>query len=132
MGLGIEVIGLEKCLLNKWLFKMLTEGVWQDLLHNKNIGDSTLAQVKVKPTDSPSWKGLMRVKDDFFNRGYLNVGNGQDIRFWKYVLLRETSLAIQYLLIYNIFRRENVLVSEALAQIPLNIGFKRTLFGKNG
>jgi hypothetical protein len=108
---------------------MLTEGVWQDLLHNKNIWDSMLDQVKVKPTDSPSWKGLMRVKDDFFYRGYLNVGNGQDVKFWEDVLLRETSLAIQYPLLYNIVWRKNVLVSEALAQIPLNIGFKRTLFG---
>jgi hypothetical protein len=71
----------------------------------------------------------MRVKDDFFNRGYLNVGNGQDVRFCEDVLLRETSLAIQYPLLYNIFWRKNVLVSEALAQIPLNTGCKRTLFG---
>jgi hypothetical protein len=54
-GLGIEVLGLKnRCLLSKWLFKLLTgEGVWQELIHNKYIRDRTLAHVQVKPTDSP-------------------------------------------------------------------------------
>jgi hypothetical protein len=35
-GLGIEVVDLKnKCLLSKWLFKLLTEeGMWLELLHN--------------------------------------------------------------------------------------------------
>jgi hypothetical protein len=67
-GLGIEVLELKNmCLLSKWLFKLLQEeGVWQQLLHNKYIKNKTLAQVEVKPTDSPFWKGLMRVKPEFF------------------------------------------------------------------
>jgi hypothetical protein len=37
-GLGIEVLELKnKCLLSKWIFKLLFEGVWQQLLHNKYI-----------------------------------------------------------------------------------------------
>jgi hypothetical protein len=69
-GLGIEVLDLKnKCLLSKWLFKLLIEkGMWQQLLHNKNLKNQTLAQVEIKPTDSPFfWKGLLRVKNDFFN-----------------------------------------------------------------
>ena len=34
---------------------------------NKQIfGGKMLSQVRVKPNDSPFWKGLMRVKEDFF------------------------------------------------------------------
>jgi hypothetical protein len=67
-GLGIEVLELKnKCLLSKWLFKILTEeGMWQQLITNKYIKNQTLAQVETKPSDSPFWKGLMHVKDDFF------------------------------------------------------------------
>jgi hypothetical protein len=37
--LGTEVLELKnKCLLSKWLFKLLTEdGVWQQLLYNKYL-----------------------------------------------------------------------------------------------
>jgi hypothetical protein len=83
-GLGIEVPQLKNnCLLSKWWFKLLTEeGVWQQLLTNKYLKNQTLAQVEVKPTDSPFRKGLMRVKNIFFIRGFFKVGNGSDICFF--------------------------------------------------
>jgi hypothetical protein len=54
-GLGVEVLELiNKCLLSKWLFKLLSEdGMWQELIHNKYLRDKTLSQVEEKPTDSP-------------------------------------------------------------------------------
>jgi hypothetical protein len=72
-GLGIEVLELKnKCLLSKWLFKLINEnGVWQQILHNKYLHSKTLSQVTSKPTDSPFWKGLMKVKEDFL-RGVLS------------------------------------------------------------
>ena len=38
-GLGIEVFDIKnKCLISKWLFKLLhEEGVWQELLTNKYL-----------------------------------------------------------------------------------------------
>jgi hypothetical protein len=77
-GLGIEVLELKnKCLLSKWLFKLLSdEGMWQQLLCNKYLKNKTLTQVEVKPTDSPFLKDLMHVKENFFqerffqNRGW--------------------------------------------------------------
>jgi hypothetical protein len=48
---------------------MLSEEVmWQELLHNKYLKNKTLAEVEAKPTDSPFWKSLMRVKGEFFSR----------------------------------------------------------------
>ena len=84
-GLGIEVLELKnKCLLSKWLSKLLNdEGVWQELLHNKYLYDKSLSQVTAKPSDSPFWKGLMKVKDDLFQIGFFRLGDGRRIRFWE-------------------------------------------------
>ena len=63
------------------------EGVWKDLLYNKYIKSLPLSQVKAKPSDSPFWRGLMNVKDDFFSRGSFNIGNGENVSFWEDVWL---------------------------------------------
>jgi hypothetical protein len=130
-GLGVEVLKLKNiCLLSKWLYKLLNEeGVWQELLHNKYLKNKTLSQVTAKPTDSPFWKGLMGVKDDFFSRGSFTIGNGQQVRFWEDTWLGDSPLASQYPLLYNIVRRKNVLVADVLSNTPLNIEFRRTLTG---
>jgi hypothetical protein len=127
--LGIEVLELKnKCLLSKWLYKLLTEeGMWQQILHNKYLHSKTLPQVEAKPTDSPFWKGLMKVKSDFFSRGFFNVGDGSSVRFWEDVWLGDVPLSQQYPSLYNIAQHRDVLVSTVLAQNPLNITFRRGL-----
>jgi hypothetical protein len=64
-GIGIEVLELKNiCLLSKWLYKHQNEeGVWQELLSNKYLHSKSLSEVTMKPTDSPFWKGLMKVKE---------------------------------------------------------------------
>jgi hypothetical protein len=130
-GLGVEVLDIKnKCLLSKWLFKILNEeGVWQELLHNKYLHGKTLSQVTAKPTDTQFWKGLMRVKEDFFSRGSFKIGNGHMARFWEDTWLGDLPLAIQYPSLYNIVRRKNVLVADVLSVAPLNIEFRRALTG---
>ena len=128
-GLGIEVLEIKnKCLLSKWLFKLLNEdGVWQELLCNKYLGGKLLSQVQVKPHDSPFWKGLMTVKDDFFARGNFQVGNGLQVRFSEW--LGNNSLADEYPTLYNVVRHKNVRVANGLASVPLNIVFTRRIVG---
>ena len=102
-GLGIEVLELNnKCLLSKWLFKLLNgEGVWQELLYNKYLYSKTLPQVTSQPFDSPFWKGLMRVKDDFFSKGAFKVGSGTNTRFWEDRWLGDTPVSQQYPTLYH-------------------------------
>jgi hypothetical protein len=74
----VEVLEIKnRCLLSKWLFKVLTEqeGVWLELIENKYLHSKSLSQVSVKPNDSPFWKGLMKVKEEFFERGKFKIGN---------------------------------------------------------
>jgi hypothetical protein len=108
---------------------MLSEGVWQELLTNKYIRGKTLSQVQAKPTDSPFWKEIMGVKDNFFKCGSFVIGDGSGTRFWEDVWLGNISLANQYPSLYNIVRTKNILVSDVLNQTLLNIRFNRVLIG---
>ena len=74
-----------RCLLSKWLYRLLVEdeGMWIQILRNKYLHTKTLAQVTPKPTDSPFWKGLMKVKVAFFNRTKFVLGGGESTRFWE-------------------------------------------------
>jgi hypothetical protein len=67
--------------------------MWQELLRNKYLKNKILSHVETNPTYSPFWKGLMRIKDDFFERGSFEIGNGSTMRFWEDVWLGDTSLA---------------------------------------
>jgi hypothetical protein len=130
-GLGIEVLELKnKCLLAKWLFKILNEqGVWQELIKNKYLHSQTLYQVVAKPGDSPFWKGLLKVKKIFFDRGSFEVGNGENTRFWEDKWLRDKPLAQQYPSLYGVVQRKQVTVASVLGQNPLGIEFRRSLTG---
>jgi hypothetical protein len=63
----------------------------------------------MKPMDSPFWKGLMKVKEDFFNRGSFTVGNGEDTRFCEDTWLGNKLLSEQYPSLYNIVQRNMLL-----------------------
>jgi hypothetical protein len=132
-SLGIEVLDIKnKCLLSKWLFKILNEeAMWKELLKNKYLKDKTLSQVQVKPTDSPFWKGIMGGRDEFFERGSFVLGDRMDTRFWEDVWLGDTPLSSQYPALYNIVRYKHVRVADVLSNIPLNIGFRRMLWENN-
>jgi hypothetical protein len=69
---GLSIIDLEvqnKCLLSKWLFKLINEeGIWQDILKKKYLKGKTLAQVEKKKGDSHFWSGLMDVKNIFWKK----------------------------------------------------------------
>lgn len=129
-GLGVEVLHLKNIsLLSKWLYKLMNEGVWEEIIQNKYLKTKTLSQVTAKPTDSPFWKGLMNVKDEFFKRGSLVVGNGQNTRFWEDTWLGDLPLKDQYPTLYNIVNHTNVTVAHVMGSAPLNIGCRRALSG---
>jgi hypothetical protein len=83
--------------------------------------------VSAQPFDSPFWKGLMRVKEDFFSRGSFKVGNGLTTRFWEDCWLGDAPLAQQYPSLYSIANRKQVSVADTLANRPLHVTFRRIL-----
>ena len=104
-GLGIENLEVKnRCLLSKWLFKLSskTEAMWVQILRSKYLQSKTLSQVTLRPTDSPFWKGLMRIKTTFFNRTRCIVSNGSNTRFWEDTWFGDTPLVTQYPSLYRI------------------------------
>ena len=131
-GLGIEVLTIKnKCLLSKWLFKFLNEqGVWQELIQNKYLRGETLSQVSPKPSDSPFWRGVLKVKQEFFALGSFQIGNGQSTRLWEDTWLGDRPLSVQYPRLFNIVRHKSVLVADVLNNAPpINLEFRRALTG---
>lgn len=71
-----------KCLLCKWLFKLLNDdGLWQSLLINKYLSTRCFTQAMIKPHDSHFLKGLMNVKDLFLACGSFTVKDGSQTSF---------------------------------------------------
>jgi hypothetical protein len=71
----------------------------------------------------------MGVKDDFFMRGSMEVGNGQNTRFWEDAWLGDRPLCEQYPSLYCIVNQTNVSVAQVWNATPINIGFRRALSG---
>ncbi|WVZ51657.1 hypothetical protein U9M48_002779 [Paspalum notatum var. saurae] len=132
-GLGILNLEIQnKCLLSKWLFKLLNEdGMWQQLLRKKYIKDKTIGEVQWKPGDSHFWSGLMNVKDCFLSIATFNVHSGTQCRFWEDRWLGKFALKDQFLSLYNIARKKHILVANVVSATPLNISFRRALVGDN-
>uniref|UniRef100_A0A453CHT9 Reverse transcriptase zinc-binding domain-containing protein n=1 Tax=Aegilops tauschii subsp. strangulata TaxID=200361 RepID=A0A453CHT9_AEGTS len=100
------------------------------LLRNKYLHSKTLAQVTVRPNDSPFWKGLMRVKETLFHRVKFIVGDGTTRRFWEDTWLGDAPLALQYPSLYHIAQRKEDYVAAVMQMVPLNIQFRRSLVGE--
>jgi hypothetical protein len=132
-GLGIQNIDVQnKCLLSKWLFKLLNEdGLWQSLLRKKYLSRYTLTKVTSKQGDSHFWAGLMKVKDTFLNLGSFILKNGTQIRFWEDRWLGSQPLMTQFPSLYNIVPKKSATVASVFETVPLNVSFQRALVGEN-
>jgi hypothetical protein len=78
------------------LIKILTKDVvWQELISNNYLHPKSLSQVKVKTSDSPFWKGLMKLKDEFFERGSFTLRNRESTHFLEDIWLGNKPFAKQ-------------------------------------
>ena len=86
--------------------------------------------------DSPFWKGIIKLKDDFFKRGNFSVGNGEQTRFWEDTWLGRVSLQTEYPSLYAIASNKHSTdkhstVHNVLGTAPINLPFRRVLIGDN-
>jgi hypothetical protein len=121
-----------KCLLSKWIFKLLNEdGVWKQMLEKKYLKGKTLSQVERRKGDSDFWSGLMEVKKLVLDRGRFQVQDDTQTRFWEDLWLGKEPLSIKYPALYNLVRKKNMSVAQVLGTTPLNVSFRRALVGVN-
>jgi hypothetical protein len=103
-GLGVLNIEVQnKCLLSKWLFKLINkDGLWQKILRKNYLSNQTIGKAQKKPGDSQFWTGLMNAKPDFLQYGSFQIKNGRQIRFWEDKWLGNYSFQQQYPTLNNI------------------------------
>jgi hypothetical protein len=132
-GLGIIDLWIQnKCLISKWLFKLLNEeGIWQTLLRNKYLSSKCLSQVQIKPRDSHFWKGLLKAREDFLRCGTFKIKDGSQTRFWEDTWLGSKPLGEQFHNLYNIANYPHATVANVMNEMRLNISFRRALIGDN-
>lgn len=128
-GLGIQNSNAKnKCLLKKWLFKLLNEeGVCQFLLTRKYMGEKSLSQVINKLGTSQFWTGPMKIKDLFLRFGSFQVKNKIQTRFQEDIWLDESSLKRQYPTLYNVARTKNDTMATFMGSNSLQISFRRPI-----
>jgi hypothetical protein len=119
-----------KCLLSKWIIKLINEdGLWQQVL--KYFKGKTLSQVERRKGDLHFWSGLMEIKELVLVRGRFQVQGGSQTRFWEDLWLEKEPLMVKYPTLYNIVRKKNVSVAHVLSTTPLSVSFRRALVGDN-
>jgi hypothetical protein len=118
-GLGIQNLEIQnKCLLSKWLFKLLNEdGLWQELLRNKCIKNKTLGSCEKKPTDSHFWKSTVNIKDTFLELGHFYVKDGSQTRFWADTWLGNKPLKDRFPGLFNIVRRKRDTIATVMRSL---------------
>jgi hypothetical protein len=68
---GLSVLDLQKmneALLAKWFWRLEnSSGLWQTIVHRKYVKNKPIISVKKKPSDSHFWKGILSVRDKYYN-----------------------------------------------------------------
>jgi hypothetical protein len=86
----------------------------------------------VRPNDSPFGKGLLKCKDEFFERGLFQSRGWCSNSFWEDTWLENKPLAAQYTSLYHIVQHKQVSVAHVFSHTPLNISFRQALTGIRG
>jgi hypothetical protein len=130
-GLGVHDLEVKnRALLGKWLARLLTEdGIWQNILRKKYVGEKAISQAQWKSGDFHFWARLMSTKKYFFLHGSFSIRDGSEIRFWEDIWLGPTTLRDQYPALYNIVRQKGDTLADVLEFFPPVISFRRDLIG---
>ncbi|WVZ84109.1 LOW QUALITY PROTEIN: hypothetical protein U9M48_031171 [Paspalum notatum var. saurae] len=109
--LGIQNLDIQnKCLLSKWLFKLLNED-------EQNLKPSNQEGRRLSLLD-----GVNGYKDQFLDLGTFKL-NRLDFR----KMFGIQFLEYLYLNLFNIVRKKHAMVAEVLRTNPLNVSFRRAL-----
>lgn len=127
-GLGIKDLRkFNLSLLCKWWWKLeREEGMWQKIIKNKYMKGQCVSQIKHRPTDSPVWSDLLKVRDYYTQGRVLLIGNGKKSDFWRDKWCGNFSLCEKFKNLYEICYDRKVTVPE-MGQRRWIMGFRRWL-----
>jgi hypothetical protein len=59
---------MNEALLAKWIWRLEnTSGLWQSIVKSKYIKNKPIISVKNRPSHSHFWKGILSVRDNYYN-----------------------------------------------------------------
>jgi len=83
-GLGIKDLRkMNRSFLCKWWWKLEhEEGVWQEIVKKKYLKNNWISHITQKPSNSPVWNDLIKIKHIYVKGRVMRLGNGKSIDFW--------------------------------------------------
>jgi hypothetical protein len=83
-GLGVKDLRKQNIsIITKWWWKLDTqEGLWQQIVRARYLGNKSVASVSSRFSDSPCWRSLLLVKETYLagRKTKMNIDNL--VRFW--------------------------------------------------
>jgi hypothetical protein len=127
-GLGVKDIRkMNISLLCKWWWKFEhEEGLWQEIVRKKYRVKGWIASLGEKPTNSPMWNDLIKIKDLYLASRIMKVGNGADTDFWGDPWCGNIALKSKFRTLYEINNEQHTSVAER-AQRGWRLTFRRWL-----
>jgi hypothetical protein len=59
------------------------EGIWQEIVRQKYLKNKWVTQLTQKPSNSPVWNDLVKIKHIYIKGRVMRLGNGKSIDFWN-------------------------------------------------
>jgi hypothetical protein len=101
-------------------------GLWQDIVKAKYFRHGTVASIKPRVSDSPCWKAIMKVKDDYFRGRKVILHKGDIVRFWLDPWLNDTPLCLSHQELYDISQGQDFTFA-SFAGVNFEVPFRRRL-----
>jgi len=114
-------------LLCKWWWRLEKgEGLWQEIVKKKYMKQHCISMLKKKPSNSPVWNDLLKVKDVYRQGRKMIVGNGVKTDFWHDTWCTDAPFSIKFAELFNICNEQNWSVAQ-IAQRGWRLTFRRWL-----
>lgn len=131
-GLGIKNLeALNISLLCKWWWKIENESsLWQKIIVKKYFHGKDLYNIKVRNSDSPVWKDLMKIRAFYLKGRQITTKCGDKSRFWLDSWVNERPLCTIDPELYEICDDKFILVKDARIK-NWQLSFRRWLNNEN-
>jgi hypothetical protein len=113
-GLGVKDLRkMNISLLCKWWWKLENEeGLWQEIVRKKYKVKGGIVNLRNKPSNSPVWNDLIKIKGVYLAGRIMKIGDGRDIDFWRDPWYGRVNLIEKFRDLYDISNEQCVYVAD--------------------
>jgi hypothetical protein len=113
-GLGVKDLRkMNISLLCKWWWKLENEeGLWQEIVRKKYKVKGGIVNLRNKPSNSPVWNDLIKIKGVYLAGRIMKIGDGRDIDFWRDPWYGRVNLIEKFRDLYDISNEQCVSVAD--------------------